>query len=130
MRKIVALVFIVLLIACNQKEQYDSIIRNGMIYDGNGAEPYKGDIGINADTIAFIGDLSKASAKNEIDAKGKALAPGFIDTHSHHAGNLFQHRDFIAAVSQGITRSSSARMVVLIFRFQNFIRSYPIHVLQ
>jgi N-acyl-D-amino-acid deacylase len=103
MRKIAAAFFIILLVSCNQKEQYDTIIRNGMIYDGSGGEPFKGDIGINADTIAFIGDLSKASAKNEIDAKGKALAPGFIDTHSHHAGNLFQHRDFIAAVSQGIT---------------------------
>ncbi|HEV8273306.1 MAG TPA: amidohydrolase family protein, partial [Chitinophagaceae bacterium] len=103
MRKIVAAFFIILVASCNQKEQYDIIIRNGMIYDGNGGEPFKADIGIKADTVAFIGDLSKASAKNEIDAKGKALAPGFIDTHSHHAGNLFQHRDFIAAVSQGIT---------------------------
>lgn len=91
------------LISCTQKEKYDLIIRNGLIYDGNGSEPFKGDIGINADTIAFIGDLSSASAKKEIDAKEKAVAPGFIDTHSHHAGNLFKHRDFIAAASQGIT---------------------------
>ncbi|HKC37631.1 MAG TPA: amidohydrolase family protein, partial [Chitinophagaceae bacterium] len=103
MRKIVVAFFIILLISCNQKEHYDTIIHNGMIYDGNGGEPFKADIGINADTIAFIGDLSKAAAKKEIDAKGKAIAPGFIDTHSHHAGNLFKHRDFIAAVSQGIT---------------------------
>jgi len=94
----------IVLISCSQKEKFDTIIRNGMIYDGNGGEPYKGDIGINADTIAFIGDLSNASAKNEVDAKGNAVAPGFIDTHSHHAGSsLFQHRDLIAAVSQGIT---------------------------
>jgi len=92
------------LISCKQEDKkYDTIIRNGMIYDGNGGEPFKSDIGIKADTIAFIGDLSKASAKNEVDAKGKAVAPGFIDTHSHHASSLFQHRDFIAAVSQGIT---------------------------
>jgi N-acyl-D-amino-acid deacylase len=104
MRKIVAAFFIILLISCNQKEQYDTIIRNGMIYDGNGGEPFKADIGINADTIAFIGDLFKASAKKEIDANGKAIAPGFIDTHSHHAGSdPFSHRDLIAAVSQGIT---------------------------
>ena len=91
-------------VSCKQKDTvYDTIIRNGIIYDGNGGEPYKADIGINADTIAFIGDLSNASAKKEIDAEGKAVAPGFIDTHSHHAGNLFKHRDFIAAVSQGIT---------------------------
>jgi len=96
--------FLAILISCKTgKQEYDTIILNAIIYDGNGGEPYKSDIGINADTIAFIGDLSKASAKKEIDANGKAVAPGFIDTHSHHAGNLFEHRDLIAAVSQGIT---------------------------
>ena len=93
----------IVLISCSQKEKFDTIIRNGMIYDGNGGEPFKGDVGINADTIAFIGNLSNASAKNEVDANGKAVAPGFIDTHSHHAGNLFNRRDLIAALSQGIT---------------------------
>ena len=61
------------LISCTQQKKYDTIIRNGMIYDGNGGEPYKADIGINADTIAFIGDLSNASAKKEIDVKGMEL---------------------------------------------------------
>ena len=69
---------VIFFISCTEKQQeYDTIIRNGMIYDGNGGEPYKGDIGIKADTIAFIGDLSKASAKNEIDAKGNASCTGF-----------------------------------------------------
>ena len=96
--------FLAILMSCKTgRQEYDTIIRNAIIYDGNGGEPYKSDIGINADSIAFIGDLSKASAKKEIDANGKAVAPGFIDTHSHHAGNLFEHRDLIAAVSQGIT---------------------------
>ena len=49
-----------------------------MIYDGNGGAPYKGDIAINADTIAAIGDLKNFSAKKDIDAKGMAIAPGFI----------------------------------------------------
>ena len=76
--------FTAILLGCNSsKQEYDTIIRNGMIYDGNGGEPYKGDIGINADTIAFIGDLSKASAKNEVDAKGNAVAPGFINMMGH-----------------------------------------------
>src|SRR5215467_8453301 len=66
----------ILFFSCNQKTKYDTIIRNGMIYDGNGGEPYKADIAINADTIAFIGDLKNESAKNEIDAKGMAVAPG------------------------------------------------------
>ena len=72
---------ILLFAACNSgKQEYDTLIRNGMIYDGNGGNPYKGDIGINNDTIAFIGDLSKAAARNETDAMGNAVAPGFIKT--------------------------------------------------
>ncbi|HET6768681.1 MAG TPA: D-aminoacylase, partial [Chitinophagaceae bacterium] len=76
MNRTLLFIFIVALISCNEKENYDIIIRNGMIYDGNGGEPFKGDVGIKNDTIAFIGDLSKAIAKNEIDAKGNAVAPG------------------------------------------------------
>ena len=45
-----------------------------MIYDGNGKTPYKGDIAINADTIAFIGDLGDAHSRQVIDAKGMAVA--------------------------------------------------------
>jgi N-acyl-D-amino-acid deacylase len=103
MKKIVAFLFVLSFFSCKEKKRYDTIIRNGIIYDGSGGEPYKADIGINNDTIAFIGDLSGSIAKNEIDAKGNAVAPGFIDAHSHHAGGLFENRGFEAAISQGIT---------------------------
>ena len=68
MKKIIAFASVLsFFISCStSKQEYDTIIRNGIIYDGNGSEPYKGDIGIKNDTIAFIGDLSKATAKNEI----------------------------------------------------------------
>jgi len=93
-----------LLISCNQKQnEYDSIIRNGMIYDGSGGDPYKGDIGINADTIAFIGDLSKASAKNEVDAKGNAVAPGFINMMGHSEESLIQDGRGQSDIKQGVT---------------------------
>lgn len=103
MRKIVAVFFIILLVACNQKEQYETIIRNGMVYDGNGGEPFKADIGINADTIAFIGDLSKASAKNEVDAKGNAVAPGFINMMGHSEETLIQDGRGQSDIKQGVT---------------------------
>jgi len=104
MKKILAgYCFILLFSSCTSRQEYDIIIRHALIYDGSGSALFTGDIGINADTIAFIGDLTHASAKNEVDAIGLALAPGFIDTHSHHAGNVFEHRDFPAVVSQGIT---------------------------
>jgi N-acyl-D-amino-acid deacylase len=103
MRKLFLVFLPAFLFFSKQKTGYDTIIRHAMICDGSGHEPFSADIGIIADTIAFIGDLERGSAKSEIDAKGLTLVPGFIDTHSHHAGELFQHRDFLAAVSQGIT---------------------------
>ena len=91
-------------VSCKQESQpYDTIIRNGMIYDGNGGEPYKGDIGIFADTIAFIGDLSKASAKNEIDAKGNAVAPGFINMLSWGTESLIEDGRSQSDIRQGVT---------------------------
>jgi len=56
-----------LLTAACAAPDYDVIISNGVIYDGNGADPYAADVGINADTIAFIGDLSEFSGALEID---------------------------------------------------------------
>src|SRR6188768_4283604 len=96
--------FFIILISCKtEKQEYDTIIRNGLIYDGNGGEPYKGDIGINADTIAFIGDLSKASAKNEVDAKGNAVAPGFINMMGHSEESLIQDGRGQSDIKQGVT---------------------------
>ncbi len=96
--------FTAILFGCNSsKQEYDTIIRNGMIYDGNGGEPFKGDIGINADTIAFIGDLSKASAKNEVDVKGNAVAPGFINMMGHSEESLIQDGRGQSDIKQGVT---------------------------
>lgn len=104
MKKIIGFLFImVFLFSCNQKENYDIIIRNGIIYDGNGGEPFKGDIGINGDTIAFIGDLSKASTKNEVDAKGNAVAPGFINMMGHSEESLIQDGRGQSDIRQGVT---------------------------
>jgi N-acyl-D-amino-acid deacylase len=89
--------------SCSNGKQYDTIIRNGMIYDGNGGEPFKGDIGINNDTIAFIGDLSKATAKNEIDAKGNAVAPGFINMLSWATEALIEDGRSQSDIKQGVT---------------------------
>lgn len=105
MKKLIALACITsIFISCNTNNQeYDTIIRNGMIYDGNGGEPYKADIGINNDTIALIGDLSKATAKNEIDAKGNAVAPGFINMLSWATESLIEDGRSQGDIRQGVT---------------------------
>ncbi len=89
--------------SCTQTIQYDTIIRNGMIYDGNGGEPYKADIAINADTIAFIGDLKDAKGKTEMDAKGKAIAPGFINMLSWSNVSLIHDGRSQGELREGVT---------------------------
>lgn len=89
--------------SCQQKAVYQTIIRNGMVYDGKGGEPIKSDIGINADTIAFIGDLSNASSPNDVDAKGQAVAPGFINMMGHSEETLFADGRGQSDIRQGVT---------------------------
>jgi len=62
---------------------YDTIIRNGTIYDGEGRESFVGDIAVRKDRIEKTGTLTNASAKKVIDAAGLIVAPGFIDPHTH-----------------------------------------------
>ena len=60
------------------QQHFDVIIRGGTIYDGTGRAPVKADVGIKGDRIAAVGNLSRATAPTIIDAKGLAVAPGFI----------------------------------------------------
>ncbi len=62
---------------------YDLVIRNGTIYDGSGKAGWKGDIGIKGDKIVAIESKIKGKSKKEIDAKGLAVSPGFVDVHTH-----------------------------------------------
>jgi N-acyl-D-amino-acid deacylase len=97
-------IFTLFLSACKfHHEDYDKIIHNGMIYDGNGGEPFKADIGIKNDTIAFIGDLSGVSARESIDAKGMAVAPGFINMLSWANESLIQDGRSQGDIRQGVT---------------------------
>ena len=102
MKYIVILLVAVAAISCKQKK-FDTIIRGGWVYDGSGKEGVTTDIGINADTIAAIGDLSMATSDVSVDASGLTLSPGFIDAHSHHDWGMSGMRDMPACVSQGIT---------------------------
>src|SRR4051812_44134203 len=84
-------------------QTFDVVIRNGIIYDGSGNKSYSADVAINADTIAFIGDLPKAKGRTEIDAKGLAIAPGFINMLSWADGTLLTDGRSMSDIKQGVT---------------------------
>jgi N-acyl-D-amino-acid deacylase len=100
---ILFMAFIALLASCRNIPHYSTIIRNAAVYDGSGKPPTHGDIAIDADTIAAIGDLSNAGADSIIDAQGKAVSPGFIDMQSQSMETLLQDGRSLGAISQGVT---------------------------
>jgi len=65
----------------------DLIIRNGRIVDGSGEPAFMGDVGIADGRIVAVGEVTD-EAKQEIDAQGKVVAPGFIDPHTHFDAQL------------------------------------------
>ena len=97
------LLLIIIAITSCKKQEYDVVIRGGTVYDGSGTPGVLTGVGINADTIAFIGDLSKAVGKKEIDAKGLAVAPGFINMMSHAEISLLLDGNSQSDIRQGIT---------------------------
>jgi len=82
---------------------FDVIIRNGTVYDGTGAEPRKADVAIRGDRIASVGDLKSAKANTVIDAKGLAVAPGFINMLSWSTESLIQDGRSQSEIRQGVT---------------------------
>ncbi|HZZ75022.1 MAG TPA: D-aminoacylase, partial [Puia sp.] len=88
---------------CKPEKQFDKIIRNGLIYDGKGGNPYRADLAVNADTIAEIGNLSGAKGKEEIDAHGMAVGPGFVNMLSWATTSLLQDGRSQSDIRQGVT---------------------------
>ncbi len=80
-----------------------TLIRNVRLLDGTGAAARAADVRLAGGRITAVGTLTPAAGETTVDGGGLVLAPGFIDTHSHADGELFEHLDALAAVSQGIT---------------------------
>ena len=88
---------------CAGEKPTSTLIVNASIVDGTGAPARAGAVRIDGDRIVEVGELERKRGENVVDAAGQTLAPGFIDVHSHHEEGLFEMRDAVPAVSQGIT---------------------------
>ncbi|GAB1374829.1 hypothetical protein MASR1M46_17150 [Bacteroidales bacterium] len=82
--------------------RFDTIIRNGLIYNGELRAPVKGDIAIKNGRISALGDLG-TSADKVIDAGGNVISPGFIDIHTHTDANMMEAPLGDSKIYQGVT---------------------------
>ena len=82
----------------------DLIIRNATVFDGMGGPRFSADVGVTGDRIVAVGDLGISEADREVDADGMALAPGFIDAHTHDdRAVLCGPECMLCKMSQGVT---------------------------
>ena len=81
----------------------DLAIRGGLIVDGTGGPPFQGDLGIAGDRIEFLEPGPAPPAREEFDAAGLAVAPGFIDVHTHSDLTLLANPLAHSKVMQGVT---------------------------
>ncbi len=84
-------------------ERYSLLIRGGTVVDGTRAPRAAADVAIADGRIAAIGELKNARAEAEIDARGRIVAPGFIDAHTHDDRLLLSSPDMAPKASQGVT---------------------------
>ena len=81
---------------------HDLVIRNGLLVDGTGEAAYNGDIAIDGDRITRVGEVTDAG-KQEIDARGHVVAPGFVDVHTHYDGQATWDQEMAPSSWHGVT---------------------------
>jgi N-acyl-D-aspartate/D-glutamate deacylase len=81
---------------------FDLVIRGGTVADGRGGEPFEADVAVEDGKIAAIGKVSDAG-REEIDAKGHLVTPGFVDIHSHYDGQAIWDQRLLSSGWHGVT---------------------------
>ena len=81
---------------------YDIVIRNGLIADGLGGAPFRGDVAVQGGLIAAVGTVEGTGAR-EIDATGRLVTPGFVDLHTHYDGQAIWSDRMTPSSAHGVT---------------------------
>ncbi len=81
---------------------YDIVIRNGLIVDGTGAAPFRGDVAVKDGRIAEVGKVT-GLGRDEIDASGRLVTPGFVDIHTHYDGQITWEHTLSPSSNHGVT---------------------------
>jgi N-acyl-D-aspartate/D-glutamate deacylase len=81
----------------------DTLIRNARVFDGSGAESQTADVAVDAGAVCAIGQLSRYTGEQVVEADGQVLAPGFIDVHTHDDTTVIRNPQMMAKLSQGVT---------------------------
>src|SRR4051812_25202813 len=81
---------------------HDVVIRNGTIVDGTGSPPRTGDIAVNGDRIAAVGEVPGRGA-DELDAGGRLVLPGWVDVHTHYDGQVTWDPYLTPSTFHGVT---------------------------
>jgi N-acyl-D-amino-acid deacylase len=106
LRNIIAFTLVIIALAgCTEPTPTVSstIITNAVIHNGSGNEPFVGAVRFDGDRIIEIGEFEAQEGETIFDANGLVLAPGFIDTHSHHDKGISDNLHMPGVLSQGIT---------------------------
>jgi N-acyl-D-amino-acid deacylase len=92
---------------CSSRKDFDLVIKDGLVYDGLGNPGLVTDIGISRDLIKYLGKISYSRSRAVLEARGLAVAPGFIDVHDHSDVQLLVNPKAESSVHQGITTTIS-----------------------
>jgi len=102
-KRLCAVVLMAVLSTAIATANASTLLTNAKIIDGSGTPAIEGAVRIDGDRIVAIGELKAMAGEQVIDVNGLSLAPGFIDTHSHHDDGLQTNKDALPLLSQGIT---------------------------
>src|SRR5437870_8171990 len=84
---------------------FDTILKNGLIFDGTGAPAVLGHVGISAGKVTALGTapLDERDCPNVIDAQGQWVMPGFLDIHTHYDAELLAAPALSESIRHGVT---------------------------